>query len=411
MARVMNPQAAWPQQQMWHPRGNAGYGGGGSGFVVPPPPKISGVTSKSGMGGFGAPPTAKAPMLRPRAGGGQRSGPPAAFGRSLTGPPPPKGMSAPKAPPTAFAILPTETGPVLAPPNNVEGMLKADWALFLEMSCYSLHGQMTGRVAYGIEEVSEAIAQATVSVLFIPVSCGHGGETAVRGVAMLGGRGYIVGAAHPLYEDIDDWGAAAILISPLTLPHVDTEPPEKRRKTTESEVLATAVPKSSSVAPPTVGDGAQPPSEAPPTLVVPVATEKDLKRELKILGTAEALQDRSSIPRSTEAMRDKFLVALNSKAVFTIFTEVFSRAKGVAHRKAILYVVHELFMGNKGLTMKGEGCRVNCLEHFLLRIGDTVKRFRTDERQAYIKAAKHWEQFKVLLPAELSQLKDAWDMD
>lgn len=48
----------------------------------------------------------------------------------------------------------------------------------------------------------------------------HGGENAVRGVATCGGRGYIVGTAHELYDDVEDWGAAAILHNPLATPLV-----------------------------------------------------------------------------------------------------------------------------------------------------------------------------------------------
>jgi len=378
----------------------------GGAVFVPPPAKVAGVTAKSAMAGFAAPPQ---PNAKACAFGG-----PKAVG--------PRPIAPTKTATTAFAVLPTDNGPVLAPPSSVPNMLKADWALFLELACYSLHGQMEGRIAFGIEEVSEAIAQANVAVLFIPVSCGHGGESSVRGVAMCGGRGYIVGSAHELYEDIDDWGAAAILHNSLACTKPATsEPPAKRPKIDSTMVLAAATPKSAAMAPagqvaelaavPSVPQPDALPEEAAATVLVPAAIEKQLRRDLKMLGTSESLGDKASIPRTTESARDKYLPTLGAKTVFTLFADVFNRAKGVAHRKAILYVVHELFMGKKGVTMKEEGHRLNCLEHFLIRIGGSVKGFKTVERQAYIKAANTWTQYRVLLPSELSQLKDAWDMD
>jgi len=363
--------------------------------------QVAGVTAKSAMAGFAAPPRQQ-PKAKAKAALGPRAGAPGKAG-----------------PATAFAVLPTDNGPVLAPPATVNGMLKADWSLFLELACYSLHGQMDGRIAFGIEEVSEAIAQANVGVLFIPVSCGHGGESAVRGVAMLGGRGYIIGSAHDLYEDIDDWGAAAILINPLAAAKPSLEdlagPAAKRQKTDGASGAAggpagqVAGPGAMPDAPP--ADDGFPDQMAQPTVVLPPTTEKQLRRDLKTLGTSESLGDKTSIPRATESMRERYLPSLGAKSVFAVFADIFGRAKGVAHRKAILYVIHELFMGKKGVAMKDEGCRLNCLEHFLIRIGAFVKSFKTAERQAYKKAADTWGQARVLLPTELSQLKDAWDMD
>merc|ERR1740120_54667 len=137
-------------------------------------------------------------------------------------------------------------------------MLRADWALFLELSTYALHRKMQGKIAFGIEEVAEAIKQAAVAVLFIPVSCGHGGESAVRGVAICGGRGYIVGSSHDIYEDVDDWGAAAILHQPLARikPQQSTGeeaadgPPEKRLRAD-----SVGVSKASAMAPPAKAAG------------------------------------------------------------------------------------------------------------------------------------------------------------
>merc|ERR1719221_2603589 len=146
-------------------------------------------------------------------------------------------------------------------------------------------------------------------------------------------------------------------------------------------------------------------------LEVPPVTDKDLRRELKILGKHEALEDRAAIPTLTASIRESYLPQLGGRSVFTAFGDIFTRAKGVAHRKALLYVVHELFMGKRGSGMKPKGRRECCLEHFLLRIGSHVVAFKADERQAYQRALSAWKAARVMLPNELQQVKDAWDMD
>jgi len=314
--------------------------------------------------------------------------------------------------------LPTESGPVLAPPQSVNGMLQADWTLFLELVSYALAGHVLGRVALGIEEVAEAIDQGVVAVLFIPVSCGHCGERAVRDVVMLEGRGYIVGPSHELYEEIDDWGAAALLKTPLTrrpLKDPAPQPVPKRPRFDSAAVLAAATPKAASMAPPAgllappVGLQAEgPPEMAPPDVAI---SSKDLRHDLKALGRPESLQDRTAIPRTTESVRDQYLPGLGANAVYKTFADVFGRVKGVAHRKAIMYVFHELFMAKKGIAMHPSERRMSGLEHFLLRVGPAIKGYKSDERQAYVKAMTIWSEARVLLPAELAQVKDAWDMD
>lgn len=299
-------------------------------------------------------------------------------------------------------------------------MLRADWALFLELAAYSLHGHMEGKIAFGIEEVAEAIKQAAVAVLFIPVSCGHGGESAVRGVAICGGRGYIVGSSHELYEDVDDWGAAAILHQPLArIKPQSQEPPEKRARAAEpglpgGSAMVSAVSKAASLGP--VAKAAGEPLDIPAPLTPDMkkfgpAEEKDLRRELKVLGRAESLSEKQSIPMTTDSVRERYLPELGPSAVFTAFADVFCRAKGVAHRKAMCYVVHELFMGKRGTAMRPEERRLTCIEKFLLRIGKVVKGFNSQEREAYVKLVAAWQKARVLMPAELTQVKDAWDMD
>jgi len=356
---------------------------------------------------------------------------------TMTPPPAPKKATA------AFAILPTSSGPVLAPPGSVDNMLRADWGLFLELAAYTLHGHMEDRIAFGIEEVAEAIKQAAVAVLFIPVSCGHGGETAVRGVAICGGRGYIVGSTHELYEDVDDWGAAAILHQPLArirpkrggaAEENADEPADKKVKLDKeqnapvvggvSKAASWAVPSNVAKAtlvktPPGLDvkmqlhDFAQQEEvpAGPPPEPLPEPTDKELRRQLKHLGKAENLEDKHSIPRCTEAVRERFLPALGPSVVYTAFADLFIKAKGVAHRKAMAYVVHELFMGKRGAAMKPEERRVVCVDKFLVRIGKMIRGFGSEERQAYVKLLTTLTKARIMFPDEVSKVKDAWDMD
>jgi len=110
-------------------------------------------------------------------------------------------------------------------------------------------------------------------------------------------------------------------------------------------------------------------------------------------------------------LREDFLEKLGARLVFSAFGEAFAAAKGVAHRKAMVYVVHELLMRKGGDCMRVEGRRAGCVQHFFLRIGSLVRGFKADEREAYCKIAAAWEKAQVLLPAELAQLKDGWDLD
>jgi len=354
---------------------------------------------------------------------------PKAFVKGAGPPPPPRGGGGPKlvpprlvAPPArskaagvpgksfadggsakAFAVLPTDGGLVLAPPDEVEGMLRSDWALFLELASYSLEGHGNATIAFGIEEVAEAIAQAAVAVLFVPTSCGEGGEDAVRGVAMCGGRGYVVGSLHAMYEDVDDWGAAAILHQPLQAHDEEKSsviaPPQEKRQRLDDGPLDAAT-----------SQGA--PESQDIVLPVPAVTEKDVRHELKKLGLPEALADKECIPRATATVTKDYLPVLGPAAVFTAFHDAFNKCKGIAHRKAILYVVHDLFLGKrtqKAMTVPGR--REACVQQFLIKIGAAVKSFKSDERQAYVKVAQAWEKSRVLLPDELQRVKDAWDMD
>lgn len=386
-------------------------------------------------------------------------------------PTPPAGPAGPARAP-AFAVLSSERGPVLAPPEAVPGMLRADWAFFLEFCSYALHDLAPGAVAFGIEEVSEAVRQMAVAVLFIPVGCGHGGEGAVRAVAAAGGRGYIVGLAHELHEDVSAWGAAAVLRQPLERQRalaapepaaegLEPEPKRRRLEDSAAELISAAMPKSAMFArmpgvgaagpgglpglppvPPPPGGAAaqwwqgpaatpelpQFPTEqegapAPELDAAPAAPaspqkplrpedhERDLRKAIKQLGKIESLYDKGSIPSFGEALRDRYLPALGAVAVFSALGDAFVAGKGVAHRKAMAYTAHELIMRKRGRALAVEDRRVSLLRHFFMRIAKSIRGFKSDERYSYIRLVGEWQRERSFQPAELAELKEAWDVD
>jgi len=350
-------------------------------------------------------------------------------------------------------------------------MLRADWALFLELVAYTLHGLSAGSVAFGIEEVTEAVAQAAVAVLFVPVGCGHGGEGAVRRVAAAGGRGYIVGLAHELHEDVAAWGASAILRQPLQRqlddfqPSIELDqaiigpPPKKQRlqRAAAEEAISVAIPKSAVFFRPSSQSSAngenikgldsssslaaatpkafQPPApkvprssgaapeavkgrEALPAPVAPATAaaapadpEREMRRSIKSLGKIEALQDKTAIPRFAESLREHYLPMLGASAVFSVLADAFIVGKGVAHRKAMVYAAHELLTKKRGYAMRVEDRRLTCLQRFFLHIGACIRGFRADERQSYCRLIGAWQKAKVFQPTEIQMLKEAWDVD
>jgi len=365
-------------------------------------------------------------------------------------------------------------------------MLRADWAFFLELTSYALHGLSPGSVAFGIEEVSEAVAQKAVAVLFVPVGCGHGGEGAVRRVAAAGGRGYIVGLAHELHEDVSAWGAAAVLRQPLKRrltaeQESAAEPEQKRQRLDESAkevvfgavakssvfarrpdaaaaeasdtraALSAATPKAAMMQPPpppadqqwpdsavspeprpflqqelhdplggldAPGDwasaqapAAEPAPASPPKPLRPEDHERDLRRAIKSLGKIENLYDKTAIPAFGEALRDRYLPELGAVAVFSALGDTFVAAKGVAHRKAMVYGAHELIMRKRGRALAVDDRRACCLRHFFMRIGKCIRGFKADERHAYIRLVGAWQSAKSFPAVELAELKEAWDVD
>merc|ERR1712008_312413 len=127
----------------------------------------------------------------------------------------------------------------------------------------------------------------------------------------------------------------------------------------------------------------------------PVDHERELRRAIKALGRLEALRNRESIPNLADAMMDKYFGVLGPGVVYSVLTQAFLAAKGVAHRKAMVYVTHELFMRKRGRLMKVDDRGTVCFRGFF-----------ADERQAYVKLVHSWATNRVFVDEELKALKD-----
>eukprot|EP00931_Biecheleriopsis_adriatica_P065186 TRINITY_DN39790_c0_g1_i1.p1 TRINITY_DN39790_c0_g1~~TRINITY_DN39790_c0_g1_i1.p1 ORF type:complete len:538 (+),score=127.92 TRINITY_DN39790_c0_g1_i1:120-1733(+) len=155
--------------------------------------------------------------------------------------------------------------------------------------------------------------------------------------------------------------------------------------------------------------------EAPPaarqTSAAASSPQKELRRAVKHLGTREGLQDKESIPTLATEIENRWLAELGGQEVFDALAHVFRNVKGEGHRKAIVYVAHELLCKRKGRSLEAEGRRAACFEAFLLPIGNEISTFRATEREAYNKLVAHWSKKVVLTGEELAKLMHAWATD
>ena len=95
--------------------------------------------------------------------------------------------------------------------------------------------------------------------------------------------------------------------------------------------------------------------------------------------------------------------------MFATFAEAFNAAKGVGHRKAIVYTIHELFTINSAPMAMED--RRRCLQKFLVPIGDRVRKFTVEERKSYCKLTEIWKKLEIFLASDWDRLKIAWDVD
>lgn len=312
---------------------------------------------------------------------------------------------------SAFALVGQADGSVSSFRNeDVTESLERDWSLFKRLASAkeeTASGLMSS-VVMGAAAVRNANAQGSISIVFVPHSAGEEGEAIAKEVSNYNcSKSYIVGMTHDLYKEINDWGTVGVL-RPFGLAPFEPSSSSKRPRTDPgpqggsldvAEVLNAAKPKA--------GPPGRPCSFEPK----PEDHEKDLRRAVKELGSSKSLEDKQSVPKLASEIRDRFLKQIAPEKVFKALAQVFQLAKGIAHRKAIVYVAHELLTRQKGQALAEEDRRPSLLRHLLLPIGKFVRSFKAEERTSYCRLVEDWTRRKALPPGDLSLLKDAWDVD
>jgi len=244
-----------------------------------------------------------------------------------------------------------------------------------------------------------------VAVLFCPSNAGQQGEAAARAVANSGGRSYLISTRDHRYQEMS---AHTLVAIKRTAPsHA-----ELSRFATKRPRLEMGVSNEMGA----WGMGAPQVDEAERSGLLAFeipeteSPTKDLRKALKSLGRSFALQDKNSIPTLAAAIRDRFMPSLSETTTFNEMKDCFLAAKLVAHRKALVYVVHELLTRKKGEAMD-EDRQSACLRLFLLPIGDRIRGYKADERTAYCRVVSDWSKRKALPPSAMKELKDSWDAD
>eukprot|EP00929_Paragymnodinium_shiwhaense_P108526 TRINITY_DN74845_c0_g1_i1.p1 TRINITY_DN74845_c0_g1~~TRINITY_DN74845_c0_g1_i1.p1 ORF type:complete len:401 (-),score=88.84 TRINITY_DN74845_c0_g1_i1:44-1246(-) len=142
-------------------------------------------------------------------------------------------------------------------------------------------------------------------------------------------------------------------------------------------------------------------------------SNEELRSNLKALGTAKALGDKTTVPKLAKQLMAGFLTKLGVSTVFEKIFEIFSRAQ-VAHRKALTYVVHVFLQKVKGSSVVSDAQRQQwqsaALEAFLMKIGQQVRQMPVQERQPYCRLVTTWGEKAFLQPEDIQRLKAAWEI-
>eukprot|EP00931_Biecheleriopsis_adriatica_P075807 TRINITY_DN49594_c0_g1_i1.p1 TRINITY_DN49594_c0_g1~~TRINITY_DN49594_c0_g1_i1.p1 ORF type:complete len:352 (+),score=63.98 TRINITY_DN49594_c0_g1_i1:80-1135(+) len=329
------------------------------------PPAIAAAVSKA----RGGPP----PLVPPKA--------PAEAGVPVRHDVPP--VSEPQEPPapkrakkitTAFALMKDASGQVqVQTDESVQEAMEQDWKWFVQLAALASHDGT--QFAVGDDAVNLGLKRGNVAVLFVSSSGGQEGERAARTAAQQGGRSYLVGKSNAIYTQLSKYGIVAVLRT-------------ARRYASGSSA-----------------DDVQQEQEAA------VSPQREFRRALKYLGTLDGLNDTQAIPNMADQVEQKWLPVLGAQQVFGLLSQAFLNVTGVGHRKAIVYIVHELLCKRKGQSLDRDDGRETCFKSFLKPIGIEIRAFTSAERAVYCKIVQHWAKRKVLTQREMLEVRDAWDID
>ena len=84
-----------------------------------------------------------------------------------------------------------------------------------------------------------------------------------------------------------------------------------------------------------------------------------------------------------------------------------TKVVAVAHRKALLYVVHEVL---KSKDVMGVEDRMPGCVRFLLMVGAIVSGFSEEEKRSYTRILSVWEKTQVFDHGVIARIKESWGM-
>jgi len=180
-----------------------------------------------------------------------------------------------------------------------------------------------------------------------------------------------------------------------------------------SEVLVGQTPPQESAAIANPVEAEHPPPAEVPAKVYSEAEKKamckELRHDLRELGSMTSLQDNKAIPRVAQMAQEKYLPAIGALLFHSSIGDAFEKAKFTSHRKSVIYVLHELLMAlrkTKFIEQK-EDFFPTCL-NALERIGGLIAHLDEKERADYKPLVEFWTKKKVFRPEDALQIKRWW---
>lgn len=140
---------------------------------------------------------------------------------------------------------------------------------------------------------------------------------------------------------------------------------------------------------------------------------RELKKSLKHLGTKEALEEKRSIPKFAKVVNERYFKELGAKQTFEVFAAVFRKVRFAAHRKVLIFVVHDLLTNKR--RFNGEADLLAVLEYksclvgdFLLGISGTVSKLPPQEHTTYERILELWKNPEAFSKKDLELVGQAW---
>mmetsp|Transcript_75902 Transcript_75902/g.134330 ORF Transcript_75902/g.134330 Transcript_75902/m.134330 type:complete len:719 (+) Transcript_75902:53-2209(+) len=149
---------------------------------------------------------------------------------------------------------------------------------------------------------------------------------------------------------------------------------------------------------------------------------RELKSELKQLGTQESLQDKHAIPKFARQVCDKYLEQMGEKDTFQVFADVFHKVKFAGHRKALVFVAHDLLTNKRRFRSASHPSTdypsmdrekvvkfvVSLTNDFLMGISDAISKMPPEEHAIYEKILDLWTSKEALTSSDLATLRSRW---